>query len=569
MFRHNLAVDKFLQFILPNTAKVFAVSISEFLDALIVATLLGSQAMSIVNLGSPIILVAATLMTLLTVGGSTIYANLCGAYDKPQAERVFTLSVITAIVVSGLFVLFAFPFQHTIVSLMCTGDKELMEASGGYFAILIASVPILTVSNLLFGFLPSAGKPKMCSLLMILANVINIGMDVVLIKYCGMGIEGAGYATICGYAVALLCYIVLYLRKKVNMSLVRISMADISRLKGICEMGSSAALSQLGFVIKVMGCNALALLYGGQTALIAFSVCMQLLSVMSIFVGGIGSSMINITATLRGQKDYAASGRVVSLALKLNFLCSAVCITLFCCFASDIAIAYQADEPQVMQMTVHAIYLFSLMMLVRGIPVAFMYYVQSIGRTAYASFISLFDGFAGQLPLAYLGSLCIGIDGLWWSFPVSTLLLMIIIIAWNYHLLHSRQAPLYKDMLLTERDTEALAEESSYELLANPADSVLPSAPLVAEAGLGMMISSYLTDMTRHRQPLKIDYLIRKYPKQHVVDIRTNVDKLTGFTCHPQANVKVVNEMILGMNCLRLTKAFVTTGEPSFCDGPL
>ena len=37
-----LAVDKFYQFILPNTVKVFAVCISEFVDALIVAMLLGS-----------------------------------------------------------------------------------------------------------------------------------------------------------------------------------------------------------------------------------------------------------------------------------------------------------------------------------------------------------------------------------------------------------------------------------------------------------------------------------------------------------------------------------------------
>ena len=37
-----LAVDKFHQFILPNTVKVFAMCISEFVDALIVAILLGT-----------------------------------------------------------------------------------------------------------------------------------------------------------------------------------------------------------------------------------------------------------------------------------------------------------------------------------------------------------------------------------------------------------------------------------------------------------------------------------------------------------------------------------------------
>lgn len=548
-----LAVDKFHQFILPNTVKVFAVCISEFVDALIVAILLGSQAMAIVNLGSPIVMVVATLSTLLTVGGGTIYANLCGAFNKPEAERVFTISTIAALAVSAFLTLVALPLTGTITSLLCVGDEQLIRESSRYIAILIASMPVLTVANVLFGFLPSAGKPGMSSWLMLLANIINLSLDVVFIRFCGMGVEGAAYATLCGYSVALAVYLLLYIRREVNMRLVRVSMSAFAGLKSVCSMGISAALSQLGFVIKVAAGNAMALFFGGQVALIALSVCMQLLSICSIFVGGIGSSMINITATLQGQRDFAASNLVVRRAYGIIAVCSVVTMVLFYLFASDIAVLYKATEPPVLAMTVRAIHIFSLMILLRSLVIVFMFYVQSIGKSMYATFISLFDGFAGQLPLAYIGCLCVGIDGLWWSFPLTSVLLFLVVLAWNQHLYHRRQSP-FRNLLLIERDIELQSEESGSELLTNAEESVLLSHPMLQDAGWHTPVAAYLSGMLQHRCPLKLDYHIRQYPSQMILDIRTNVKDFNNLSLNVSEGTRVVNEMVLDMNCLYLEK---------------
>ena len=550
-----LAVDKFYQFILPNTVKVFAVCISEFVDALIVAMLLGSQAMAIVNLGSPIVMVVATLSTLLVVGGGTLYANLCGAFNKPEAERVFTISTIAALAVSGLLMLVALPFTGTITSLLCVGDEELIRESTSYIAILIASMPVLTIANVLFGFLPSAGKPGMSSWLMLLANIINLSLDIVFIRFCGMGIEGAAYATLCGYSVAMVVYIVLYMLRKVNMQLVRVSLSAFAGLKSVCSMGISAALSQLGFVIKVAAGNALALFFGGQAALIALSVCMQLLSICSIFVGGIGSSMINITATLQGQRDFPASDLVVRRSYCLIAVCSVVTMVLFYLFASDIAVVYKATKPPVLAMTVRAIHIFSLMILLRSLIMAFMFYVQSIGKSTYASFISLFDGFAGQLPLAYVGCLCMGIDGLWWSFPLTSVLLFFVVLAWNRHLYLSQQPSPFRNLLLIERDTNLLAEESGTELLTSTNDSALLLHRMIQDTGWHTPIAAYLSDMLQRRSPLKQDYHISQYPDKIVLNIRTNVNAVSNLSLNAPESTQVFNEKVLDMNSLCLVSA--------------
>lgn len=552
MFNNSLIVDKFYQFILPNTAKVFAVCISAFVDALIVATLLGSEAMAIVNLGNPIILTVSTIGALLTVGGSTLYASACGAFDKAKADRIFSVATYTALATSLLLTLIAYLTRNTIVSWLCVGNQQLIESSSNYIGILIGSMPVLTAANVLFGFLPSAGKPKMSSMLMLLANVVNLCLDIFFIKVCGMGIEGAAYATVCGYGIALLWYLVFYWQKKVNTLLVRITSHDLLNLKEICSMGASSSLSQLSFVIKITACNSIALHYGGNTGLVAFSVCIQMLSITSVFVGGIGSSMINITATLRGQRDFLSSQKVVNRAYSLIFICALVTLAVFCAFSHQIATLYKASEGEVHNMTVLAIRIFSLAILLRSIIVVFMFYVQSIHKTTYASFISLFDGFVGNLPIALCCCMLMGINGLWWSFPITSVILTLIILGWNLHLLKNDRSMSFRNILLIERDADVVHEESVTEELTDASDSLIFAHETIKAKGWSATLSSYLTTLVARKSPVKIDWLIRQFPDRLILDIRSNVDSITEIQTTVPDNTKVTNEMVLGMNCLRI-----------------
>ena len=551
MFHNTLAVEKFYQFILPNTVKVFAVCISGFVDALIVATLLGSEAMAIVNLASPIMLAVATLTALLAVGGGTLYASACGAFNKSRADRIFTVSVIATLFFSTLMMLVMLCSKEVLISSLCVGKQELVAASRNYIGILIAGVPVLAIAIVLFGFLPSAGKPELSSAFLLLANVVNLSLDVVFIKFLGLGVEGAAYATLCGYSVALLLYAVCYLRKKLNMSFVHVSASDFRELKSVCSMGASAAVSQLSFAIKIAACNSIALHYGGSTALIAFSVCMQLLSVTSIFVGGISSSMINITATLRGQMDFPATEEVVRKAYSLILLCSIVSLAAFYFFAPQISTLYKASEPDVMRLTVHAIRIFSHVILLRSVIVVFMFYVQSIKKTLYATFISLFDGFLGQLPLAYIGCLLFGIDGLWWSFSLNSVLLAAIILIWNRRLLKRETPSSFRNILLVEREIDVLAEKSGTEQLSSVDESSIIGDGIIASRGWTSLLSSYVAGLLREKRPVKFDYHIREYSDKLVLDIHSDVKRITGSALPIPESTQVSNEMILDMNSLR------------------
>ena len=66
-----------------------ALSLNEFVDSMLVANLLDSRAMAVVNLGLPVMLLMATIYTLFGTGGATLYAVALGSAIRGRRARLF------------------------------------------------------------------------------------------------------------------------------------------------------------------------------------------------------------------------------------------------------------------------------------------------------------------------------------------------------------------------------------------------------------------------------------------------------------------------------------------------
>ena len=106
---------------------------------------------------------------------------------------------LIAVAMLGLF--------NPIVNTLCRSQEELRAMAEDYILILILSLPLLSTVTVIFMFLPSAGMPIFGAVLILIANVTNLCLDVVFIKYAEMGITGAALATACGYVAGLLVFL--------------------------------------------------------------------------------------------------------------------------------------------------------------------------------------------------------------------------------------------------------------------------------------------------------------------------------------------------------------------------
>ena len=415
---------KMIQYLIPAMLTTAAFSLSEFVDSMILANILNSDAMAIIQLGSPVILICATAYILIGNGGSTLYSICLGERDIEKAGGYFGVSVVSSMIIGIVLTVLGFAFFEPLSHIMCK-DPELYDEFVVFFKALLWSVPFLIIIMSTVCFLAPAGAPQLATVVNVVANVVNIAMDYIYIRVFDMGVEGAAYATLTGYLIGGLILIFALFSKKADIKRRKLTREDLALFPEIVKTGSPFSATQLGYAIKIAFCNAIAAYHAGAAGVVGFSLCIQSLSIISIFLAAVIESASPILGMLHGQKDYRGEKMVLRRALILQSILSFGCTVFFYFFPDVFATFYDIDEPERLMMAMSAVSTFSLIYLVRGYYIVFMKYLQIIGLKLYALLISVCDGFVIIIPLSLIMSHLTGIDGLWLSFPINAAIVFV------------------------------------------------------------------------------------------------------------------------------------------------
>ena len=444
---------KLSQYLFPTMASCAALSLSEFLDSMLVSNMLGSKAMAIINLGMPLMLVYAAVYCLLGNGAATVYAVFLGKRDHESAGKSMTVSIVVALAV-GLIILFGGLLFFNPVSRLLCRSTDLLEQFDAYFRVLLLSAPFLTAILTFTTVLPSAGYPGYSMTVNVVANVVNIVMDVVFIRGFGMGVEGAAWATLTGYLVGLAVIVFLLLGKKIHIYASRKIGASFSLLKQVMEQGGPDAVTQIGFSLQFAVCNALASGLSGTAGIVALSLCIQANSMVSIFLGSIMGSSIPIMSLLHGQRDYSGEASVLRTALKWQITVAAFSTLILVVFSNQVAAIYNIRDASELPVAVQALRVYSLMLFLRSAVILYFRYLKIVGFAGYALLISALDSFGVIVPVAWLMSRIFGIAGLWWAFPTTAVLILAFVIIRNSIMVaHSDNH--YRGLLLFENEEDS------------------------------------------------------------------------------------------------------------------
>ena len=533
---YGILVRQFRKYLLPTLVTTAALSLNEFADSMLVSNLLGSQAMAVVNLGYPVMLLMTAIETLCGSGGSTCYALLLGERKGEEAGKVLFLSLAAALL-AGLGLMAAgMLFPDRFAGLLCR-DAALLEAGFGlYLRVLVLSAPVLVAVLTMVSFLPSGGSPNLAMVLNLVANGVNIAMDWVYIRWFGMGVEGAAWATLTGYLAGALLLPFAFGKK----SLLRVrpaGLADLRLLGRALAKGAAAALSQLGFAVKFGACNALAATCGGVPGVVALSLCIQAFSIVAVFYGGAIGAAQPILAFLHGQRDFSGRQHILKTALACGLSPVLLCVAWFEAAPGQLAALYNITAPEELAAAVAGLRVFALCFAVRGFCIMFMYFLQTVGRDREAMNISLLDGF-GIVPMAWLMCRALGLAGLWWTYPLNAAVVFACILFWNRRLA-AGSAGRYSGFLLAERDDDAL-ETCDFTMTGRP-DADARTAGEIADrlrekgmdpkrAGLLHLAIEEIAvyNATHQGRGEPVDVLVRIYHDRTEIDYRS-----LGDSCNP------------------------------------
>ena len=207
-----VSLGNVLKFSIPTIVMTVFMSFYTMVDGLFVSNLIGTDALSAVNLTAPIISLVTAISTMLATGGSAVIMRKMGEQKIQEANEDFTfligVNILAGLLMSGL----GYWVMDDIFNRM-----NLSSAVSGYChaylsRYLLFTIPILLMNNFTL-YMIAAGKSTLSMICSLAGGVMNMVLDYVLIDVCSMGIAGAAIATGLGYSVTALVGMVIFFNK--------------------------------------------------------------------------------------------------------------------------------------------------------------------------------------------------------------------------------------------------------------------------------------------------------------------------------------------------------------------
>ena len=181
-------------------------------DLIVVGQANGSNSLAAVGATGAITNLIVNLFIGLSVGAGVTVAHGLGGNDEEAVHRTIH-TAIPAAAISGLFL--------TVVGVCCSrvfliwmGTPEnILPLSTLYMQIYFGGMVFNMVYNFAASILRAAGDTKSPLIFLGLSGLINVGLNLIFVLFCGMDVDGVGWATVISQVVsAVLC--LLYMRKK-------------------------------------------------------------------------------------------------------------------------------------------------------------------------------------------------------------------------------------------------------------------------------------------------------------------------------------------------------------------
>lgn len=276
-------------------------------DMIIVGQTLGKNALAAVGSTGSLTFLIIGFAQGLTAGLAIITAQRFGAQDYRGLKKSFATSIIISLVVTIILTVLSLLFIRPMLQLMQT-PPEIIDQAQAFISIILMGLFASMSFNLLSNVIRALGDSRTPLFFLIIAVIINVILDLVFIIHFGMGVEGAGIATVIAQvASSLLCLI--YIKRKIPLLQLRkkdfvFDKKEIrTHLNISLPMAFQASIIAIGAIILQSALNSL-----GTDVVAAQAVAGRIDQFATQPMMSFGITMATFTAQNYGAKEY---GRIL------------------------------------------------------------------------------------------------------------------------------------------------------------------------------------------------------------------------------------------------------------------
>lgn len=435
--RNNRLLNaKLNKYIIPGIMMSLALQLGNIVDTIFVSNLIGVEAMSAVTMSLPVETIIQLTGYCLGIGGSIAVGNMLGKRDKESASKLFSVTFLVTLAAGILFSLIALPAADPIAGLLVPGGGTLTTHTADYIRISMLGAPIIGIGLMMVNYLGVENHPELASTYLILANVINLILDYIFLRFTPLGIAGASLSTVLGFLLAMVVFVFYIRSDKRNIRFVRLKPKDFAILREAVVTGVPMLVFMATSFIKALGLNTIIINQIGEDGMAVFTVCDNVLLIVEMLTGGIIGVIPNVAGILFGEKDYVGIRVLCNKMLKYSYIMLAVIFIVIMVFTEQITILFGSGGGELGRQMVNALRIFAVCVIPYLWNKFIVSYYESIEETAIASFVTFLENAVVVLPATFAGILIwkqidgIGIDGIAVGFVATELIT--VIAAWIF-----------------------------------------------------------------------------------------------------------------------------------------
>lgn len=430
------------KYAVPCVISLLVAALYNIVDQLFIAnaSYLGSYGNAANTVVFPMTVVALAVSVMIGDGCCAFVSICLGAGRKDDAHKSIGSAVLLCVVSSIILAAVYLIFQAQILTLFGGRvNEETFFHSREYFFWISLGIPFYMFGQAMNPIIRSDGSPKFAMISTLAGAVVNIILDPVFIFVFKWGMMGAAIATVLGQILTA----VLAIWYLCHMKAVRLEAGSFRihcQLAGkYLALGGTSFLSQISLVAAMAAINNMIQKYGAldpvfgqvqyaQIPMAVVGIVMKFFQIVISIAVGTAAGCIPIVGYNigAGRKDRVKS--LFTRLLGVEAVVGAVALLIVELFPQQLINLFGAANESVYytQFAIKSFRIYLCMMIFATVNKGTFIFLQSLGKAAASTAISLVREVVFGVGFALLLPRFFGLDGVLYSMPVSDILTFLI-----------------------------------------------------------------------------------------------------------------------------------------------
>lgn len=406
---------------------------------------IGTGAVAAVGTAGFFTWLANAFILIPKIGAEVGVAQSTGQQNMREVKKYIKHSIQMVIFLALLYGLILIAFRDSFIGFFNLGDEAIIQDAISYLVIVSCGFVFFFINPVLTAIFNGYGDSKTPFIINSIGLLANLVLDPLLIMGIGpfprLGVAGAAIATIISQGIATFLFIIKSKRALNIFSNIHLfTKPDLAHIVRITKLGLPTALqSGLFSIIGMVLARIIA--QWGPTPIAVQKVGSQIESISWMTAGGFQSAMSAFVGQNYGAQkwDRVKKGYYIGIII---VSCIGLFATALLFFGARPLFTIFINEEEAIQQGIQYLRILAFSQLFMCIEIATAGAFNGLGKTIPPSIVGIIFNFIRIPSAIILSSTILGLNGIWWTISMTSILKGIILTSWFVILLRKSRTGL-------------------------------------------------------------------------------------------------------------------------------